>query len=640
MGKTKCWSFPEKERENQHMATWTRSLKVIAAVTASAMVITGCTNEGSSNDTATTTAQETVTSSAVENTTETREGEVDPVYGAKNGLDLINLQDDKPEVAPVEPNNEPNRIAMNLPEDPSTSMSFNWYTTDKMDDSVVRVSTRQDMSDPMEFKAEVEEVISEYAERDENGYYIYASVTTDEEGDFLVDENNEPEEVLGYFTDEQITRENTQWTADGDELGYLALQEVTEHTNKATADGLQPDTQYYFQLGSESEGFSDTGSFRTAGAEDGSFQFIQYTDTQNAYWNANVNNEAAYGANTLEKALETAPEADFALHTGDFVEIAQVEDEWVDNLDMSREANINLPHAYTPGNHDEYVLNYLRDDLSKDVTAFNEHTNVPITNDAVSGGSYYSFDYSGAHFVVLNTNDNKESEDNPEEGAIGKEQMEWAKADIQAARDAGANWIVLAYHKPVYSASYHALQDEDVQVTREEFVKIADELGVDVVLQGHDHNLTRTKSLVYTPDNFAYGEVEDTEKTDIDGVEYHVNPEGVTYVIPNTSGTKTYDAIYQKGADHVAKVRPKLDWMTDEDTGLWNGLFDIAEQPESSPKFEHKHDNYRQSEVQTFAVYTVTPETFKIDFYLVEGDLHGDEERTVTLRDSYGIAKQ
>lgn len=608
------------------MAHWSNTLKKFTAVSVSALVLVGCTGADGGQETSP--AAQTATA------------DVDPVYGETNGLDLIELQDAKPEVAPVPASNEPNRIAMNLPEDPATAMSFNWYTTDNLTDSVVRVSTSEDMADAVEFTADVSEVASEYAERDAEGYYIYASVTTDEEGDFLVDDNGEPEEVLGYFTDEQITRENTEWTADGDGLGYLALQEVAEHSHKATATGLEPDTQYYFQLGSESEGFSDTGSFRTATEGVSPTQFIHYTDTQNAYWNANVNNEAAYGANTLELAMETAPDAEFAVHTGDFVEIAQVEDEWVDNLDMSRESKMNLPHAYTPGNHDEYNLNYIRESDAVDESAFNEHTNVPVTNGAVNGGSYYSFDHSGAHFVVLNTNDNKESADNPESGAIGAEQMEWARADIQQARDNGANWIVLMYHKPVYSASYHALQDTDVQVTREEFVQIADELDVDLVLQGHDHNLTRTKSLLYTPDNFAYGEVEETEKTEIDGVEYHVNPEGVTYVIPNTSGTKTYDAIYQKGAEHVAKVRPRLDWMTEEDTELWNGLFDIAEQPEDSPKFEHKHDNYRQSETQTFAVYTFDEDTFKIEFYVVEGDLHNGGERTVTLRDSYGIAKQ
>lgn len=566
--------------------------------------------------------------------------ETDPVYGDHNGLDLIELTDHKPEVAPVPRSNKPGRIATSLPKDPATAISFNWYTSDRVPDSMVRISTSEDMSDVLEFPADTSEVTSHYAERDKDGHYIYASVPRDDDGRFLVDEKGEPKEILGYFTDEQITLDNTEWTADGGELGYLGLQEITEHTNKVTATGLRPGTTYFYQVGSPTEGFSETGTFSTADPDAREFQFIHYTDTQNAYWNATVNNEAAYGADTLEHAMQQVPDAAFALHTGDFVETAQVEDEWVDNLDLSRAANLHLPHVYTPGNHDEYNIGYLGEVDPVDETAFNEHANVPVTNGKVDGGSYYSFDYSGAHFVVLNTNDNKKSEDNPDGGAIGHTQMEWAKKDIAAAREAGASWIILAYHKPVYSASYHSLQDKDVQVTREEFVRLADELGVDVVLQGHDHNLTRTKSLTYTPDNFSYGEVEDTEKRIIDGVEYHVNPEGVTYVVPNTSGTKTYDAIYRRGADHVHKVRPKLDWMTDDDVALWNGLFDVAEQPEKSPKFEHAHDNFRQSHTQTFAVYTVTEDTFKIDFYQVDGDLHGGEERTVTLKNSYGIAKE
>ena len=87
-------------------------------------------------------------------------------------------------------------------------------------------------------------------------------------------------------------------------------------------------------------------------------------------------------------------------------------------------------------------------------------------------------------------------------------------------------------------------------------------------------------------------------------------------------------------------MRPKLDWMTEEDVDLWNGLYDIAEQPNQVDRFAESHENDRQSQPQTFAVYTVTPETFKIDFYFVEGDLHGGEERTVKLYNSDGIAKQ
>ena len=602
------------------MVELTRTNHSLIAAASCALLLAGCSAP----------AEDSAADSSAADSTATAEA-----MAAEIGSQTVQLTEHKPEVAPVAENNEPNRFAMNLPEDPSTEMSFNWYTTDEIEDSVVRVSKDASMAEPVEFPAETQEVTSEYAERDADGFYIYADVTTDDDGDFLLDDEGKPEEIRGYFTDEQLDRSNKEWTGEGSKLGYLELHNVTEYTNKATATGLEPGAEYFFEVGSETEGFSDVGSFRTSAADAEEFSFIHYTDTQNAYWNANVNNEAEYGANTLELARETAPEALFALHTGDFVETASVEDEWVDNLDFARESNLHLPHAYTPGNHDEYNLIYHDD---KDLTAFNEHTNVPVPNDAVTGGSYYSFDHSGAHFVVLNTNDNKESADNPEQGAIGREQMEWAKQDIAEARKNGANWVVLAYHKPVYSASYHALQDEDVQVTREEFVQLADELGVDIVMQGHDHNLTRTKSLVYTPDNFAYGEVENTEKKVIDGVEYHVNPEGVTYVIPNTSGTKAYDAIYQKGAEHVANVRPKLDWMTTDDTDYWNNLYDVAEQPDDSTEFEDSHSNYRQSQKQSFAVYTVSENTFKIDFYQVEGDLDG--ERTVKLRDSYGIAKE
>lgn len=278
--------------------------------------------------------------------TQTEAKEVDPVYGEKNGLDLIELQDNKPEVAEVVVDNEPDRIAMNITEDPSTEMAFNWYTKDDLDDSMLRVSDQEDMSGAMEFPAETTEVTSRYAERDKDGYYIYAAAATDEEDEFILDEEGKPKEIKGYFTDEQITRENTKWTSEGPNLGYLELVDVKENSNKSTATGLEPGKKYYFQVGSESEGFSETGTFTTSDPNADQVQFIHYTDTQNAYWNANVNNEAAYGANTLEKAMEVAPDATFAVHTGDFVETAAVEDEWVDNLNMSRKANLNLPHAY------------------------------------------------------------------------------------------------------------------------------------------------------------------------------------------------------------------------------------------------------------------------------------------------------
>lgn len=79
--------------------------------------------------------------------------------------------------------------------------------------------------------------------------------------------------------------------------------------------------------------------------------------------------------------------------------------------------------------------------------------------------------------------------------------------------------------------------------------------------------------------------------------------------------------------------------MTEEDVDLWNGLFDVAQQPDESPKFDYKHENYRQSESQNFAVYTVSEDEFLIEFYQMSGDLHAGEERNVELVDAYGITK-
>ena len=545
------------------------------------------------------------------------------------------LTDEKPEVAEIEANNAPNRISATFNGDTTSGMGFNWYTTDLYEDSKVWVSKSGDFDDTMEFEAEAQEVTSSYGERDENGYYIFADVEEDEEGEPVTDENGEPV-INGYYTDEQA--HGGDWMS-GSEYGQMDLIDVKEYSYKAEAAELEPDTTYYYQVGSESGEISEVGEFKTSGESGDPFKFVHYTDTQNAFWNENVRNEAAFGADTLQKALETAGETDFVLHTGDVVEVAEVEDEWVDIFEQSKPYFMQSAMAVAPGNHDEYALDWNDDPVTG---KFNEHFNVPVTNDAVDGGSYYSFDYNGVHFVTLNTNDNKESDDNPNGGAIGKEQMEWIKADIEQARANGAKWVVLNYHKPLYSKSYHSLQDEDVQEIREELTALIDELDVDLALQGHDHVVSRTHSLTHvdSDENFSNGQVEDVESFVGDnGVDYIENPEGTTYILPNTGGTKEYDDVYSKGVDHLHEVRPDLDWMTQEDMDYYNDLFAYCNQPQETDSFEDSHSNNRDSAVQNFAVYEMADDELVVSMYQIEGELLEGEERTVEMVDQFGIVK-
>lgn len=559
-----------------------------------------------------------------------------PVSGLAQEVELL---DEKPAVAEVAVNDTPNRLITTIKGDPSTGMAFNWYTTNLFEDAKVLVSTSEDMADAQEFAAEATEVVNEYGERDENGFFIYEDVAYTEEGELETDENGDPV-INGYYTDENVS--GPEWTS-GDAVGQLHLQEVTEYSYKAEATELEPNTTYYYQVGSQEGGLSEVGTFTTAGEEGETFTFIQYTDTQNAYWNEHARNEAEFGANTIELAIDTVGEenVDFIMHTGDFVETAQVEDEWVDILEQTKETHLSYPFASAAGNHDEYSIGMYGEYGDAVPEKFNEHVNVDAANDAISGGSYYSYDYNGAHFVVLNSNDNKEEDENGESKAFGEEQLEWARQDIEEARANGANWVVLAYHKPIFSKSYHSLQDSDVQAVRDEFMSLIDELDVDLALQGHDHVVSATYPLNYVPteENFSNGVVADAETTDVDGVEYFVNPEATVFVLPNTGGTKTYDDIYSKGVEHVHAVRPSLEWMTGEDVEYYNSLFAYGNQPQESEAFTDSHSNWRDSSVQNFAVYEVSETEINVKIYEIEGDLTADEERTVTLVHEFGVTK-
>ncbi len=542
------------------------------------------------------------------------------------------LSDEKPAVAAVPVNNMPNRIITTINGNTQTEMAFNWYTTDLFEDAKVWVSKSGNFDDALEFKAEATKVTSSYGERDKNGNYIFAEVKENSEGEPVEDENGEP--VLnGYYTDQQAHGDD--WMS-GD-YGHIELTDVTEYSYKAKATDLEPNTDYYYQVGSESGKVSETGTFKTSGKAGDPFKFVHYTDTQNAFWNENVRNEAAFGANTLMNALETAGDADFVLHTGDVVETAEVEDEWVDLFGQSQPYFMQTAMAVASGNHDEYALEYGDDPLTE---KFNEHVNVPAANNKIDGGSYYSFDYNGVHFVTLNTNDNKKSEDNPEGKAIGEEQMEWIREDVEQARANGAEWIVLNYHKPLYSKSYHSLQDEDVQKVREELTALIDELDIDLALQGHDHVISRTHSLTHVPteENFSNAEVEDVETFVGDnGVEYMEDPDGTVYVLPNTGGTKEYDDVYSKGLDHLHEVRPDLNWMTQENMDHYNSLFGFGGQPQDTDAFDDSHSNNRDSSTQNFAIYEVEDDEMIVSMYQLSGDFMLGEERTVELVDQFGI---
>src|SRR5699024_3541201 len=159
-----------------------------------------------------------------------------------------------------------------------------------------------------------------------------------------------------------------------------------------------------------------------------------------------------------------------------------------------------------------------------------------------------------------------------------------------------------------------------------------EELDVDLAFQGHDHVVSRTKALSFVPTEESFSNaVIDHAGVGVgeDDLEYYKNAEGTVFVLPHTGDTKAYTDSVNYSIDYIHKVRPKLDWLTQEDVDYYNDLFAFGEQPQKDEVFEDSHSNHRDSAVQNFAIYHVKGDELKVEIYQVSGELLEGEDRSV-----------
>lgn len=292
--------------------------------------------------------------------------------------------------------------------------------------------------------------------------------------------------------------------------GLLTYEfDVNRHT--VTIEGLKPGTTYYYRIGDASYGFwSDVATITTADNSD-SFTFFHVSDSQGG-------SERHYDkwSNLVDTAFTMYPDAAFLMHTGDHVDHGDNFKQWKWMFNSASEhlmSSVIMPTAGNHENHGEYALddNFIL-------------SNVP-EQDTMTG-VYYSFDYNNAHFIVLNSNDD-------EDNGISEEQIEWMKADAMAS---DAEWKFVMLHKAPYSNGSH-YDDGEVIELRKTLSKLMPELGIDMVLQGHDHVYLRTDAM----NNNEVVEVYEMS-VDNNGKTYtaKVNPDGTVYAINGCSGVKYY----------------------------------------------------------------------------------------------------
>ena len=276
------------------------------------------------------------------------------------------------------------------------------------------------------------------------------------------------------------------------------LDTTDEDFYKCDVTGLTANTTYEYRIGIKgstdyTNKWSKIYTFTTSANGVDDFSFIAIGDTQGITWDGTTvpYKGFMYAKSAIEEAYQEVPNPAFMLHTGDVVETASNRNYWNMYFKALGEYGATTPNFVTMGNHDTMVAG--------DHTYFDLHFNHPnnggtavldkneiakITDANLkytvenSDETIYSYNYGNAHFIVLNTG-NYTSDDQ----YLLEAQRQWLINDLEANRD--VKWTVMLIHEPVY----HRVGGEESRPTLADTIE---GYGVDLVIQGHSHLVTRT----------------------------------------------------------------------------------------------------------------------------------------------------
>lgn len=270
---------------------------------------------------------------------------------------------------------------------------------------------------------------------------------------------------------------------------------------------LTPDTAYVYRAYDKGAGVgSAQTTLTTKDTVDSNFTFIHVSDSQD-------------GVSEFRQVISSVVDtADFLLHTGDFVEYSKYEAEWTEMIEGNYDLVSTIPIMPLSGNHETTYQNGLYEVYKH----FNN--NIPEQSSTVYG-YFYSFVYGDVKFIMLNTNDLKGEKLRPK-------QYEWLVTELENNTCA---WTVVALHNPIYSVGVYGADASRNSISielRSQLQAVFAQYGVDLVLQGHDHVVSRT----YPIDENGCATTETIEN--INGIDYSVDPDGVIYLMNGPAGSQ------------------------------------------------------------------------------------------------------
>jgi len=140
---------------------------------------------------------------------------------------------------------------------------------------------------------------------------------------------------------------------------------------------------------------------------------------------------------------------------------------------------------------------------------------------------YHSFNFHNIHFLILATDDSF---------GTTSSQYSFAVNDLKAAStNSNIDWIVVAFHKPLYDVPCSSDSCDDEDAFRNIYHPLFDQYDVDLALYGHAHNYVRTFPIKHDTVSSDSPIITSTNRNN------YVNPDGEIFVQSGAGGRSLRD---------------------------------------------------------------------------------------------------
>jgi predicted phosphodiesterase len=234
-------------------------------------------------------------------------------------------------------------------------------------------------------------------------------------------------------------------TADGSDVH----NEPVLHAESVRFTSLKAGTSYEYQVPDSPE---LKGSFKTALAGEGPFEFVVYGDTRTRH---------EVHRKVIAAVLQHS-HPDFVVQTGDLVNDGGDPAVWPIFFDIERDLLRQVAYYPALGNHERHSHNY---------------------TDFMQAAPYYSFDWGNAHFAILDTDLGNAAPSELARQTYWKEQTDWLAADLQKNQKAAFRFVV-GHHPPMTAVAKR--QGDNPHMIA--LIAMLEQYHVTAAFFGHDHN--------------------------------------------------------------------------------------------------------------------------------------------------------